>query len=78
MLNTIHKDFELMSYDEQLEDFLAYCERRALDLAKDPTYVPGKKPAKKREPKGRTVTLNKLSRLDESTLALLRKAGIDI
>ncbi len=80
MLNAIHTDFQLATPDMQLELFLAYYERRNIDLAKDPTYIPGvkKKSTTPRKKKGKSVTLNKLSKLDASTLALLKKAGIEL
>jgi hypothetical protein len=80
MLNAIHTDFQLTDTTTQLELFFAYYKRRNADLAKEPTYIVGekKKSAKARVKKGKTVTVNKLSKLDAGTLALLRKAGIDL
>jgi len=80
MLNAIHTDFQLASADKQLELFLLYYNRRNTDLAKDPTYTPGikKKSTTPRKKKGKSVTINKLSKLDAGTLALLKKAGIEL
>lgn len=78
MLNAIHPDVQLLQYEEHLELFLKYCTRRIEDLAKEPTYVPGGKPKTPRVKKGKMITTSKLSKLDAGTIALLRKAGIEI
>ena len=86
MLETIRQDLTLLNPDGQLEFMQRYYIRRAEDMLKPSTYNPGvkakkakikanKKPKIKKE---KMVNMNKLSNLDAVSLALLKKAGIQL
>ncbi len=85
MLETIRQDLTALDAPGRLEFFQKYYSRREADMAKPSTYNPGvKKKAKaktakvKAAPKGKQVTSTKLKMLDADTLALLRKAGVEV
>ena len=83
MLETIRTDITLLDEISQLEFFVGYVGRRAADMLKAPTYVPGgvKKKAKAKSKgvvKAKGSLQTKLKGLDDKTLELLRKAGVKV